>query len=463
MYDLIIKNGVIATPSETYPADIGIADGRIRTISANIESGGEGRIIDAKGMHVLPGLWHTHCHFRDPGPTRKEDFESGSRCAAAGGIACIIDMTNNTPAPSTPEAFLAKKETAEAKSLVDFGLYGAGLDPGQVRPLVECGAIGIKVFNTLHPKQAYPYISELGVVNHGVLHHIYEEVEKTGLVCAVHHDDADWTKYMVFRDYIEKGKIDAASYVDAVARGYMYGHGMVSGLASSLYLAKIAGVRLYVLHAGVMPEHAYDLIDFAKSGGQTVYSELEACSFLIDRPMADRLGPYTYIFGRNRPRAYEVLNGGPADVLVLEHAPHHRDEVEPGWKDNFSGPLGVIGAQEFVPLMLNEIAKGTVSLGRFLKLTTENPARIFGCYPRKGALAVNSDADVTIVDMNRKHTLSSKKSFSKSGWTAFDGITVQGSVEYTIVRGGIVYDRGAVTGKAGWGRMVPGAPGSLPG
>jgi dihydroorotase-like cyclic amidohydrolase len=461
MYDLIIKNGTIATPSETYSADVGIAGERIQAVSAHIE-GDAAEVVDAAGLYVFPGLWHTHCHFRDPGTTHKEDFESGSRCAAAGGITCIIDMTNNTPAPSTPEAFLAKKRNAEAKSLVDFGLYGAGLDPGQVRPLADCGAIGIKVFNTRHPREIYPYISELGVVHHGILHHIYEETAKTGLVCAVHHDDSDWTKYMVFREYIEKGRIDAASYTDAVARGYMYGHGMVSGLASSLYLAKLAAVRLYVLHVGVMPEYAYDLLSFARNGGQTVYSELEACSFLIDRPSADRLGPYTYIFGRNPPRAYEVLNNGPADVLVLEHAPHHRDEVETGWKDNFSSPLGVIGIQEFVPLMLNEVNKGNISLSRFLRLTTENPARIFGSYPRKGALAVHSDADVTIVDMNGRQTLSSEKSLSRSGWTAFDGVTVQGSVEYTIVRGNVVYSRGTVTGKPGWGRMVRGAPGSLP-
>ena len=460
MYDLVIKNGTIATASGSYMAEIGVADGRIRTIADTISAGNGKKVIDAGGKHVFPGIWHTHCHFRDPGLPIKEDFESGSRCAAAGGVTFVIDMTNNTPMPATPEEFLAKKATAESKSIVDFGLYGAGLYPEQVKPLVDSGAIGIKVFNTRHPKEAYPYISELGVVDHGILHHIYEEVQKTGLVCAVHHDDSAWCKYMVFRDYINKGKVDAASYVDAVSKGYMYGHGMVSGLASSLYLAKLTGVRLYVLHVGVMPEYAYDLINFAKSGEQTVYSELEACSFLIDRPRADQLGPYTYIHGRNIPRAYDALNKGPCDVLVLEHAPHHRDEVELGWKDNFSGPLGVIGIQEFVPLMLNEINKGTVTLEHFLKLTTENPARIFGQFPRKGALAVNSDADITIVDMNKEQVLSSKKSLSRSGWTAFDGVKVKGSVEYTIVRGNVVYNEGTVTGKPGTGRMAPGAPGT---
>lgn len=122
------------------------------------------------------------------------------------------------------------------------------------------------------------------------------------------------------------------------------------------------------------------MINFAKQGGQTVYSELEACSFLIDRPRADQRPLHLHSWPH--PRAFpEALNRGPCDVLVVEHAPHHRDEVERGWKDNFSGPLGVIGVQEFVPLMLNEVNKGTMTLEHFLKLTTENPARIFGQYP----------------------------------------------------------------------------------
>lgn len=454
MYDLVLKGGKICTAHDSYFADIGVVDGKIVEISNCIDSSNAKEVVDAAGLLVLPGVWHTHCHFRDPGVTNKEDFESGSKLAAAGGITFVIDMTNNEPAPATVETFLDKKKNAESKSHVDFGLYGAGLHPDQVKSLVDLGAIGIKVFNTRHPKDVYPYISTLGVVDHGVLYEIFEETAKTGLVCAVHHDDSDWVKRMVYRDYIDKGNINAAAYVDAFAKGYMYGHGMVSGLASSLYLAKIAGVRLYVLHVGVMPDGAYDLIDFAKSSGQPVYAELEACSFLIDRAMAEKLGPRTYVHGRNIPRARDALNNGPCDVLVLEHAPHHKDEVAKGWDDNFGAPLGVIGAQEFLPMMLNEVNNGTLTLERLIYLTSENPSKIFGIYPRKGIIAVGSDADFTIVDMNREHVLSSEESLSRSGWTSFDGVKVKGMPVFTVVRGNVVMEKGVVKGARGFGKMI---------
>ena len=455
-FELFLKHATIVTPQGRYRANVGVHDGKIAAILPETELAEAARTLDLTGKHLLPGVWHTHCHFRDPGNTHKENFETGSRTAAAGGITMAIDMTNNEPAPATPETFLAKKESAERQSYIDFGLYGAGLYPEQVKSLAELGAIGIKVFNTRHPMDAYPYIPSLAVTDHGILYEIYEETAKTGLVCAVHHDDSDWTRRMVQRDYIQKDHVDADWYIDAYDKGYMYGHGMVSGLASSLYLARLAGVRLYVLHVGVMPEMAYDYIEFARSKGQTVYSELEACSFLVNKEMAERIKTRTYLFAHNVERAYAHLNNG-CNTLVLEHAPHTREEITAGLKNNFSAPLGVIGAQEFLPLMLNEVHKGKLTLERLVYLTSESPAKIFSQYPKKGAIQVGSDADFTVVDLSQEHVLRDAESLSKSGWTAFDGVKVTGMPTHTIVRGNIIWENGTLTGKPGYGKMVMGA------
>lgn len=454
-FDLYLTNAEIVTAHERYKGNIGVKNGKIAAILPRGTEVCSTKILDLTGKCIFPGIWHTHCHFRDPGQTQKEDFETGSRAAAAGGITMAIDMTNNTPAPATPETFLEKKKNAEAKSYIDFGLYGAGLYPEQVKNLAELGAIGIKVFNTRHPMDAYPYIPTLAVTDHGILYEIYEEVAKTGLVCAVHHDDSDWTRTLVQRDYIQKGRVSAEDYIEAYDRGYMYGHGMVSGLASSLYLAKVAGARLYVLHVGVMPEMAYDYIQFAKSKGQTVYSELEACSFLIDREMVEKIKTRTYLFAHDVGRAYDYLNND-TDTLVLEHAPHTLKEITDGLTNNFNAPLGVIGVQEFLPLMLNEVNNGNLTLERLLYLTTESPARIFGQYPMKGAIAIGSDADFTVVDMEREKVLTDKDELSKSGWTAFDGVKVKGVPTHTIVRGNIVFEEGEIKGKPGYGHMVKG-------
>ncbi len=454
--DLIIKNSILVSNKGKYQGNIVVKDGKIISLMFGKEEMQAVKTIDARGKYVLPGIWHPHCHFREPGLTQKEDFESGTKCAAAGGITFIIDQTNNDPAPTTLETFLTKKELVEKKSFVDFGLYGGGVIPEEISKMASAGAIGIKVFNTRHVKEVYPYISSLAVTDHGLLYEIYEETAETGLVCSVHHDDSDWTKRLVFRDYINKGKIDIHAYIDAYEKGYMYGHGMVSGLASSLYLAKISGVRLYVLHLGVMPEEAYELIDFAKKRGQKVYAELEACSFLISKEMAKRIGPKTYLFAKNPEKAWASIHSGIADVLVLEHAPHTGKEIELGWQDNFSAPLGVIGIQEFLPLMLNEVNKGSLSLEKLVEMTSERPAKIFGIYPKKGAIQVGSDADFTIVDMDQEMTLSSEKSFSKSGWTAFDNVRVKGMPTHTIVRGQVVFENGEIKGYPGIGKFVPG-------
>jgi len=455
--DLFIMNGTLVSTKGRFKANIGVRDEKTVALLSCDQKVEATRTIDAEGKYVLPGVWNVHCHFREPGLTEKEDFESGTKCAAAGGVTFVIDQTNNDPAPTSLETFLAKRKLVEKKSYVDFGLYGGGLVPQEITKIAENGAIGIKVFNTRHVREVYPYISSLAVTDHGLLHEIYEETAKTGLVCAVHHDDSEWTKRLVFRDYINKGKIDIFAYIDAYEKGYMYGHGMVSGLASSLYLAKITGVRLYVLHAGVMPEEAYDLIGFSKSRGQKVYAELEACSFLIPKEMAKKIGPQSYLFAKNPGKAWESIHSGLTDVLVLEHAPHTAEEIRLGWKDNFSAPLGVIGVQEFLPLILNEVNKGRLSLEKLVALTSENPARIFGIYPKKGTIRIDSDADFTLVDMDQEATLSSKLSYSKSGWTAFDGIRVKGVPTHTIVRGQVIFQNGKITGSPGMGKFIPGS------
>ncbi len=459
-FDLIIRGGTVVTPASTQLADIGIRDGKIVQIG-DIDVDCEAtRFINAEGKHVLPGIFHTHCHFRDPGHTYKEDFASGTRAAAAGGITFCIDQTNNDPHPTTLETFLMKRETVEKKAYVDFALYGGGLYPKTVADLAKAGAIMIKVFNTRHIKEVFPYISELGVVDHGILYELYEAVADTGLATAVHHDDSEWVKRMVLRDYIGKGKTDYTSFMDAYERGYMYGHGMVAGLAASLYYARVAKARLHVLHMGLMPVGAYELVRHAKFElGQNVTTELEMQSMLMTREQAAKVGPYNCLFGHSPAAAWESIKNGVADVLVAEHAPHTREDVEPGWEDMFSVPLGMTGVQEFVPMMLTQVNQGSMALGRFVELASENPAKLYGLFPQKGAIQVGSDADFTIVDMNKPGVLTAKDMLTKAGHTVWEGTSVTAQPIYTIVRGIVVMEDGRVVGKQGTGRFTPGIGG----
>lgn len=459
VYDLVIEGGRIWSPTTNYVADIAIKGESIAAIGGPFPAAT--KRIDARGLDVLPGLWHVHCHFREPGHIYKEDFESGSKAAASGGITFCIDMTNNTPHPTSLEAFEAKKAMVAPKAHLDYALYGGGLYPRTVPDLAKAGAIGIKVFNTRHIKEVYPYISELGVLDHGVLYELYEAVRDQGLVAAVHHDDPEWCKRLTFREYIDKGKTTAADYHDSYAKGYMYGHGMVAGLASSLYYARIAGVRLHVLHLGVMPVGAYEMVHHAKHDlGQQVTAELELASMLMSAEQKDKVGPYAYNWAHSPKEAWQSLADGTSDFLVLEHAPHTREDVEPGWKDNFSVPLGQTGAQEMVPLMLNAVSEGRLSLHQVADHASERPAKTFGIFPRKGAILPGSDGDLTIVDMKKETVFQHEDMLSKAGHTSWVGMKATGAAVYGVVRGQVIMKDGKVLSDPGQGRFTPGTAAS---
>ncbi|VVD92111.1 MULTISPECIES: dihydroorotase [Pandoraea] len=454
--DLVIRRGRVHTPEGFSTLNIGIRGGKIVALTDDANTPPALRTIDANGLDVLPGLWHVHCHFREPGHTYKEDFTSGTTAAAAGGITFCIDMTNNDPHPTTLESFMLKRETIAPKALVDYALYGGGLYPKTVEALAEAGAIGIKVFNTRHVKEVYPYISELGVVDHGILHELYEAVADKGLICAVHHDDSEWCKRLTFRDYINPGKTSNRDYMEAYERGYMYGHGMAAGLAASIYYARLTGVRLHVLHMGVMPPGANELVRQAKAQGQDISGEMESATLFMTRAQAEKVGPGAYAWAYAPESHWAAVRDGTADMLVGEHAPHTLEEITPGWQDNFSVPLGITGAQEFIPLVLNAVNEGKLTLQDVARLCAEAPAKRFGQYPKKGRIQCGADADFTIVDMAQAQTFTVADMHTKAGYTAWEGIRTTGMPVYTIVRGETVMDHGKIVGTPGHGQFHPG-------
>ncbi len=456
-FDLVIKNGTIVTPEGRYDGTVAATGGKIEAILKRGMDVPALKTIDASGKYILPGLWHVHCHFREPGHTYKEDFETGTRAAAAGGIAFCLDMTNNTPHPTTLETFEMKKEAVKNKAYIDYGLYGGGLYPKTCGILAKAGAIGIKIFNTRHVKEVYPYITELGVVDHGILYELYEAIADTGLVGSVHHDDTEWCKRLTFRDYINPGKVTSRDYHDAYAKGYMYGHGMVAGLASSLYYARLTKLRLHVLHLGVMPVGAYELLRHAKFDlGQDVSAELETASLFMTRGQADKVGPFAYLWAHSPEAGWESLRNGVSDMMVGEHALHTVEDVEPGWEDTFSVPLGITGAQEFIPLVLNAVNEDRLTLEDVARFIAAKPAQRFGLYPQKGAIAVGSDADFTIVDLNKESVFRKEDMHTRSAHTSWEGMHVRGMPVATIVRGNVVMEDGKIHGSPGYGRFTPG-------
>jgi dihydroorotase len=206
-----------------------------------------------------------------------------------------------------------------------------------------------------------------------------------------------------------------------------------------------------------MPEGANELIRHAKFDlGQDVTSELELGTVFMTRQQMEKVGPRTYNWGYNPEAGWGTINSGVADFIVLEHAPHTTEDVDPGWKDMFSVPLGMTGAQEFVPMMLDAVNKGRLTLHDVSRLASEAPARRFGIYPRKGTIQIGSDADFSIVDRSIERTLTAADMLTKSGHTSWEGITTKGAAVYTIVRGKAVARNGEIVGSPGYGKFING-------
>ncbi|MEF8857061.1 MAG: amidohydrolase family protein, partial [Haloplanus sp.] len=177
--------------------------------------------------------------------------------------------------------------------------------------------------------------------------------------------------------------------------------------------------------------------------------------FQVDEERREEYGPYAVVSGKDPDRAARLVREGWATTMVNEHAPHTREEVEPGWEDAWNIPLGLMGAQEHVPHVLTWVNEGRFTLEDVVRLEARNPAQIFGLYPQKGSLQVGTDADLTLVDMDETRTFTEDDVESKSGWTLFDGVTFEGWPVRTVVRGETVMADREIRAEPGFGEFVP--------
>jgi dihydroorotase (multifunctional complex type) len=453
-FDVIVRNGEICTPSGRFQLDIGVREGKIATLANPGQLSGENE-LNLSGKIVLPGVIHTHVHMREPGLTHKEDYESGTKAAAAGGITCTIDMPNVEPPTTTVERYLEKKEMASRKAYVDFQHWAGPVKPEEIHNFAKLGSIpGIKEFMVRDPKAEYPHMPELSIANHGDLFLLMKATAEVSLPMIVHGEDPDLMRAIALPF------LDDNSY-SARFKSYNYNNWWFStrdiGSMVAIMMARLAGTKIHVLHMG-QGRYMHRYVKRAKEEGQDITGELES-TWLIEKQTDPKRRKWLEL-GNYRPECdysdelWEAVNDGTVDVMLFEHAPHTRDEVLAAEKDVWSAPGGLASIQDMVPLLLTQVNKGKTSLERFVLLTSENPARLAGLYPRKGAIQVGSDADFTIVDMRAEKTIREDEVISKVNFTPWEGYTVKGIPVYTIVRGNIVMQDGRIVGKKGYGEYI---------
>ncbi|HXX39450.1 MAG TPA: allantoinase AllB [bacterium] len=442
MVDLIVKNGTIVTPAASHRGHLLIDGGKILEIWSRDDLPSARRVIDATGLHVLPGLIDPHVHFRVPGLDYKEDFETGSRAAAAGGITTVIDMPNVIPPTATVEALHAKAACARGHAFVDYGFYAvivAG-NSDQILPLADAGIIGFKVF-------LGETVGNIPAPEDGEIIEAWRVVAQTGLRCGVHAEDNGIITYLR-RKLQGQGRRDPLAHLEsrpAVAEA--------EAISRALLFAREARSKLMIYH--MSSAEGVALVRDGKDRGVDVMAETSPHYLLLEAEdmVRRRLGSLMKISPPVRSREHaEALWRGLLDrtveVMGTDHSPHTREEkmADDPMGDIWKAMAGWPGVETSVPLMLTQVNAGRLNLNHYVKVQAEGPARAWNLWPRKGHLGRGADGDVTIVDMRREGTIDQDRLHSKSKITPFHGFRVTGMPVCTIVRGHVVMEEGRVSG-----------------
>ncbi|MGV8998307.1 MAG: dihydroorotase [Parvibaculaceae bacterium] len=427
-FDLIIKGGTVVNTDGIGLTDIGVTGGRIAAIG-DLGHASAGQVIDAKGLHVLPGVIDSQVHMREPGNEHKEDLETGGRAAVLGGVTAVFEMPNTSPATTTPDAITDKVRRAHHRMQCDFAFYGgATVENTDLLSDIEntVGCCGIKVFmgsstGTLLVATDKDVARLLKVIKRRAAFHSEDEdrlIERKALALAGKPET-----HPVWRD--------TESAVRCTTR--------------LLRLAREAGKRIHVLHITTADE-----IPLLAANKDIATAETTPQHLTLTAPDCyERLGTYAQMnppirTPEHRAGIWAGVNAGIIDVIGSDHAPHTREEKDKPYPNS---PSGFPGVQTLVPVMLDHVNAGRLSLQRFVDLTSASPLRIFGI-ARKGRIAVGYDADFTIVDMKAKRTITNDWIASRAGWTPFNGMEVQGWPVGTIIRGNRVMWNDEITGEA---------------
>jgi dihydroorotase len=414
-FDLLFKGATVVNQDGASEADIGVRDGRIAAIGS-IKKKQSGETVDVSGLHILPGVIDTQVHFREPGFEHKEDLESGSRSAVLGGVTAVFEMPNTRPATTSAEALADKVSRATGRMFCDFAFF-VGATHDNVDRLAELellpGAAGVKVFmgsstGDLLVDDEKMLARVLATIRRRAAFHAEDEARLKARLS--HRREGDPSSHSEWRD--PQAALMATTRL--------------------LRMASAAGKRVHVLHVSTAEEMELlarhkDIASVEVTPQHLTLAATEAYKALgtlaqMNPPLRDRA---------HQERLWWGLREGVVDVLGSDHAPHTLEEKAKSYP---ATPSGMPGVQTLVPVMLDHVNEGRLSLARFVDLTSAGPQRLFGI-AGKGRIAVGYDADLTIVDLKAKRVIDNAWIGSKCGWTPFAGRKVRGFPVGTVVRG----------------------------
>ena len=453
-FDTIIANGRVVTATDTYLSDVAISSGKIEAIGENLPRENAAHIIDAAGKYVMPGGIDVHTHLDMPfgGTTSSDDFETGTRAAAFGGTTTLIDFAIQYKGQTLRTAFDGWMRKASGKAVCDYGFHCiitelADAQLEEMNALVREGVTSFKLF------MAYPGVFML---DDGSIFKALQRTAKNGGLVCMHAENGNAIDVIVQQALAEGKK---APKYHALTRPTT---AEAEATARAIALAEMAGAPVYIVHLSC--NDALEKVREARDRGLPVYAETcpQYLYLSIENFDVPDFEGAKYVFTpplREKWHQEKLWNGLKRDhlqVVSTDHCPFcFKEQKELGRGDFTKIPNGGPGVENRMSLIYSGgVAAGRFSVNRFVELVSTTPAKLFGLYPRKGTIAVGSDADLVIFDPDRKHTISAKTHHMRVDYSMFEGIDVTGMPSTVLSRGRVVVDNDKFVGRVGAGEFV---------
>ncbi len=453
--DTIIKNGTVVTATDTYKADVGIANGKIVQIGENLAAVGA-KVLDAGDKLVMPGGIDVHVHLQLPfcGTVSADDFENGTKAGACSGLTTVIDYAIQTKGQKLMDAITARRAEADPKVCVDYSLHGGITDweiaQGEMDAIVEYGIPTFKMFMV--------YRSQGWMADDGSLLQALEATGRNGGRICVHAENDDAIQ-MLLKRYGPQAK-ELGAYGHAITRP---NYTEQEAIARAALWAEVTGGRLYIVHMST--GEGADAVWAAQENGANVYAETCPQYLLLDDELFK--GENGHLYGTcpqlrkpvDQERLWTGLQHGTVQVIGTDTCTFNTTQ-KAMWEGDFRKiPFGMPGVETMLPLMWHHgVNGGRITPNRFVQICSTNPAQIFGLYPQKGSIAIGFDADIVVWDPDREVTFNWEEMQTNCDWSPFQGQSVRGYSKWTLSRGEVVAEDGKFVGVVGHGRFVPRQP-----
>lgn len=442
--DLAVKNAKLVSPKGIVEAGVAVKNGVVVAIARDIHLPAADKVIDAKGNYVLPGILDGHSHtFLPP-----ETPATGTRAAAKGGVTTMLEMPGTQMGCFNKDQYQEKLRIMKDAAYVDFCVHAgcaSGYPEGTLTEMWGAGATGAKFFiSSTGPK--WPQTFDGEVIDR------FKELSRCGGLALIHAENDS-----ILRDNEKRlrstGRRDFSTHLECRPRVAE----VEAGKRMIDYL-KLTGCRGMIVHTGV-PETVWYSAQARTEGVETYVETCPQYLYLTEDDIKER-GPWLKFAPPPRTKAdmaeiRRLLNLGWIDTVATDHAPYGRDLKETGLEDMWTAPNGIPGLETYLPLLLNGVNQGWLSLERLAAAASETPARIYGIYPRKGTLQPGSDADMVIVDLKEKRTIRGEDQVTACGWTPYHGLKVKGWPTKSIIRGRVVMEEDQVLAEKGSGTFIP--------